>query len=249
MGYITGLGTLSSIDLYNSTTTVPGGLYVGAMAFGAQGQIYRFGLVGGVTLVVGNVLQSPVEDTTYENMAVLASAIATAGTVQTVNITNGTATITSPQYEGGSVSVYTTPDAGSEYTILGVTGTLTSGGALTVTIDRPLQTAWTTSTKVNMKRNPWNGMIQAPTTQTGIPVGVAMYAAANATYTWVQTRGMCAVLSDSSTYAVGSEVGTPCANTAGAPAVYAAGTTHSRVGTVLQAQASTHWVSIYLQID
>lgn len=249
MASFSGTTILSLQDLFASSTTQPGAQQVGQLGFSPDGKMFRYGLVGASALVVGNLLQSSAEDTTYENMAVLASAIATVGTPQTVNITNGTATITSQQFEGGSVSVYTTPDLGSEYSILGVAGTLTTGGALTVTLDRSLQTAWTTSTKVNMKRSPWSGMIQFPaSTQTGIPVGVAIYALPLATYGWVQTHGIASVLSDGSTFAVGSIVGTP-SGTAGCVTVAAAGTTHANVGVVQQAAASGHCISVFLQID
>lgn len=246
---LSGNPILSNIDLYSSDATIPGGLYVGARVDDPIGKTFRYGLVGASTLVAGNLLQSAAEDTTYENMAVLASAIASAGAMQTVNITNGTATITNTMFLGGSVGVYTTPDLGSEYTILGVNGTLTSGGALTVTIDRLLNTAWTTATKVNMKRSPWSGMIQAPaSTQTGIPVGVAVYPITAANFGWVQTHGIASVLSDGSTFAVGSDVGSP-SGTAGCVTVFAAGTTHTTVGNVQQAAASGHCISIFLRID
>lgn len=248
MGYLTGAGTLSYNDLNVSDATIPGGLYVGKLAFGTQGQMYRYALAGGSSLVVGNLLQAAAEDTTFENMAVTASAIATAGALQTVNVTNGTTTVSANQFDGGSISVYTTPDGGKEYAILGHT-TGGSGAALVVTVDRPLGTAWTTSTKINMKRSPWSGVIQAPaTTQTDMPVGVALFAITNAQYGWVQTHGLCAVLSDGSTFAVGSDVGTP-SGTAGAVTVFAAGTTHTSVGIARQAAASGHWISVFLRID
>lgn len=248
MASLTGIATLSLQDLYTSSATLVGGLQVGQLGISGEGKMFRYALVGGSSLVVGNVLQTSAEDTQFENMAVLAASVASAGTVQTVSITNGTTTVSANQYDGGSVSVYTTPDGGSEYTILGHT-TGTSGANLTVTLDRPLQNAWTTSTKVNMKRNPWSGVIQFPaTTQTGIPVGVAVFAITNAQYGWVQTHGVASVLSDGSTFAVGSEVGTP-SGTAGAATVYAAGTTHAKIGSVQQAAASGHWISVFLQID
>lgn len=248
MATLSGRATLSTIDLYTSTTDQPSGLYVGALQDGLNGKLFRYALVGGVALVAGNLLQSAAEDTTYENMAVLATAIATT-TPQVVNITNGTSTITSQQFEGGSVSVYTTPDLGREYTILGVTGTLTTGGALSVTVDRPLGTAWTTATKVNMKRNVFSGVIQYPTTQTGVAAGVAVFALPNATYGWVQTHGMAGVLSDASTFAVGSSV-VPSLSAAGAVGVNVAGTTHQfGIGAALQAAASAHVISVFLTID
>lgn len=248
MAMLTGVATLSDIDLYTSDTTVPGALYVGALIQDPLGKLFRYSLVGAVTLVVGNLLQAAAEDTQFENMAVLASAIASPGAMQTVNVTNGTTTVAANQFNGGSISVYTTPDLGSEYSILGHT-TGGSGAALVVNTDRLLQTAWTTSTKINMKRSPWSGVIQFPiTTQTEIPVGVAVYAIPNAAFGWVQTRGVAAVLSDNSTFAVGSSVGTSL-SAAGAVGVNVAGTTHTGVGVARQANASTHCISVFLKID
>jgi hypothetical protein len=248
MAFITGPRHIADIDLYATSTTIPGGFSVGDYVVGSNGKGFRLALVGGSALVMGNLLQAAAQDTSYENMAVGTAGAAGDTTLQ---VTNGTATITNEQFLGGSLSIYTagTIAIGDEYTILGVTGTLTTGGALTVYLDRPLRAAVTTSAKVNMKRNPWSGVIQAPaSTQTSIPVGVALTAAASATYTWVQTHGPAAVLSDGSTFAVGSEVGTP-SGTAGAVTVYAAGTTHARVGSALQAAASAHAISVFLQID
>lgn len=249
MAFITGLPTISEIDLYSVQSTNTTGAYgIGTLIYGVNGKGFRYALVGASNLVMGNLLQTSAEDTTYENMA-----IGTAAAVGDLflQVTNGTSTITSTQFEGGSISVYTagTVAIGDEYTIVGVNGTLTTGGALNVFLDRPVRTAFTTSAKVNMKRNPWSGVIQFPaTTPTGIPVGVALTAATAANYTWVQTHGIGAVLSDGSTFAVGSEVGTP-SGTAGAVTVYAAGTTHARVGSVQQAAASAHAISVFLQID
>lgn len=249
MANITGIGTIGAPDLYATSTTPGEGLMVGQIAWdGKTGKAFRYSLVGASALVKGNLLQEAAEDTTYENMA-----IGTAGAVgdSFLQVTNGTATITSAQFFGGSISSYTagTVAVGDEYTVTGVTGTLTTGGALNVYLDRPLRYAYTTSAKVNMKRSAWSGVIQAPaSTQTGQAVGVAIYEVAAAGYGWVQTHGPAAVLSDGSTFAVGSNVGTP-SGTAGCVTVFAAGTTHQMVGVSRQAAASAHVISIFLQID
>lgn len=247
MATLTGVATIAVNDLYTSDTTIPGGLVLGQLAVDAGGRFFRYALAGASNLVVGNLLQEAAEDTQFENMAVLASSIATAGALQTVQVTNGTTTVNAHDFDGGSLVVYTTPDLGREYTILSHT-TGTSGATLTLTLDRPLQNAWTTSTKVTMKRSPWAGVIQFPTTQTGMPVGVAVYALPSASYGWVQSHGSASVLSDNSTFAVGSAVGTSLA-TAGAVGVNVAGTTHTTVGVARQANASGHNVSVFLQID
>ncbi len=253
MAFITGVPTLSEIDLYQTSTQPVGPYYVGAYIQGVNGKGFRYALNGAATLVIGNLLQNSANDTTYTNMAVGTAAVAGDLSLQ---VTNGTATITSTQFEGGSLGVYTAGTAaiGEEYTIVGVTGTLTTGGALNVFTDRPLRTAFTTSAKVTMRRSPWSGVIQAPaSTQTGIPVGVALTtaAASSATvpvYTWVQTHGIASVLSDGSTFAIGSEVGTP-SGTAGAVTVYAAGTTHAKVGSAINAAAASSAIPVFLQID
>lgn len=248
MASISALAFSGGSDLYTTTATPGDGIYPGQIVWdGKAGKAFRYALVGGSSLVMGNLLQEAAQDTTYENMAV-----GTAGAVGdlSLQITNGTATITSAQFVGGSINTYTagTVAVGDEYTITAVTGTLTTGGALNVYLDRPLRYAYTTSAKVNMKRSPWSGVIQAPTTQTGIAVGVAQYVITNAQYGWVQTHGICSVLSDGSTFAVGSDVGTP-SGTAGCVTVFAAGTTHQRVGVARQAAASAHAITVFLQID
>lgn len=249
MASLNGLSFISAPDLYTSSPTPGEGLVIGQIAWdGKTGKAFRYSLVGASALLKGNLLQEAAEDTSYENMAV-----GTAGVVGDafIQVTNGTATITSAAFVGGSISVYTagTVAVGDEYTIVGISGTLTTGGALNVYLDRPLRYAYTTSAKVNMKKSAWSGVIQAPaSTQTGQAVGVAVYEIAAANYGWIQTHGPAAVLSDGSTFAVGSNLGTP-SGTAGCATVFAAGTTHQLIGVSRQAAASAHVISCFLQID
>ncbi len=242
---------ITNLDLYQSGTDILGAEQIGQRVPGLNGKEFALALVGGSALVAGNLLQSAVEDTQFENMAVTA----TAAGVNYINVTNGTTTVVPYYFNGGSISVYTAGGVaiGEEYTILGVSGTLTSGGALQVFVDRPIRTALTTSAKVNMKQNLFNGVIQFPaTTPTGVPVGVAIFAAATGSSTvqsstFVQTKGAVAVLSDGSTFAVGSAVGTP-SGTAGAVTVYAAATTKTAVGDALQAAAAAHAIAVNLKL-
>lgn len=249
----TGPTFLSSIDLYKADTVKVQS--VGQIVWdGNTGKAFRYALNGAVALVKGNLLQEAVADTQFINLG-----IGTAGAVGDafLQVTNGTTTVVPTQYLDGTINVYTagTVALGDEYTITAVTGTLTTGGALNVYTDKPLRYAYSTSAKVNMFASPWAGVIQAPvTTQTGMPVGVAIYEIPASTstifqYGWVQTHGICNVLSSGDTFAVGSELGTPCITAGGSPGVYVAGTTHSRVGIVRQAAASGHGIVLFLQID
>lgn len=248
MASVSGIGLISTNSLYTSTAAPAQGMVIGQLVQdGNTGKLFRYVLAGASNLVTGNLLQAAAQDTQFENMAVTAT---TAGSPY-INVTNGTTTVVPAAFIGGSISFYTAGGIaiGDEYTITGVTGTLTSGGALQVWTDQPLRTTITTSAKVVMKKSPWSGVIQAPaTTQTEMAVGVAIYPIAATEYGFVQTHGVCSVLSDGSTFAVGSDLGTP-SGTAGCVTVFAAGTTHMRVGVSRMAAAAAHTISAFLMID
>lgn len=252
MAKITGIGLISGIDIY-TTDTIPQH-QVGTIVWDSNsGKAYRYALIGASALVMGNLLQEAVRDTTYENMVLGTAAVAGDPSLQ---ITNGTATITSANFAGGQIHSYTAGGVavGDEYTITAITGTLTTGGALNVFLDNPVRTAATTSSTWVMKRSQWSGVIQFPaTTPTGIAAGVAIVANTASTasvlqYGWVQTHGPAAVLSDGSTFAVGSAVGTP-SGTAGCITVYAAATTKQVVGIAREAAASGKAIAVHLTID
>lgn len=247
MGNLTGTGIITSIDLYSSETTLASGREIGELVFGANGKGYRYGLAGEL-VVVADVYQGSVIDTQFNNMAVTASAIATNSNLQQVNITNGTTTVAANQFDGGTAVVRVTPDLGNEYTILGHT-TGTSGAALVFTVDRPLQTAWSTATKVTLRRSPWSGFIKAATTLTASVAGIAIFPIPSAAYGWLQTKGVAAVFSDSSTFAAGSDVGIPGA-TAGFVGVNVAGTGKcNTIGRAMQANDSGVPIPVELLID
>lgn len=249
MAGLSGTGLIGAPDLYSATATPGENLSVGQLFWdGKTGKAFRYILNGAAALVKGNLVQEAAQDTTMENMVVRTAGVA--GN-RFLNITNGTSTITNAMYVGGSLSIYTAGTIAicDEYTVTGVSGTLTTGGAMVVHLDRPLRAAVLTTATVNLKRSPWSGVIQAPvTTATGMICGVAHYEVPAEYYGWVQTHGIVSVLSDNGTFAVGSGVGGPL-TVAGAIGVYAAGTGAQLVGVCRMAKASAKGIVAFLQID
>ena len=249
MSNITGIGIIGAPDLYSATATPGEGLMVGQLAWdGKVGKAFRYVYNGDVALIKGNLLQEMIEDTGFNNMTV-----GTAGVVgdSYIQVTNHDVTITQAQYMGGSIGVYTagTVAVGDEYTIVGLGGTLTTGGAMKVYTDRPLRYAFTTSATVNVKKSPWSGVIQTPTTTaTGMCVGGAIYEIPANYYGWVQTHGVFTMLSDNSTFAVASMLDS-MGDAAGAGSVFAAGTGHQTIGVSRTANATTKGIPVFLQID
>lgn len=250
MANITGPAITADIDLYSSQSTIPSGLYVGAKVEGANGKVFRYVKAGGSALVVGNVVQSPAVDTAFDDLAV---AVAASAGDRTVTLTNGASTIAANDFDGGtfevSVNSASGTNLGDEYTIIGHTVDASGNASVTFTLDRPLRTGLTTSTtKVTLRRSPWSGVIQLPTTQTGTPAGVAIYAIPAGKYGWVQSRGVAAVLSDNSTFAVGSALSNSVA-TAGCVGVFVAGTARSFIGHAMRASATGKTIPVQLAIE
>lgn len=241
MANISGAPTLGVQDLYSSSSFK--GHELGFRVQGPNGKEFRYALFGELG-VVGDIYQSSAVDTQFTEMAVPAN---TAAGSTTVTITNGTTAVTAGQFIDGSLTVAVTPGLGEEYTIVSH-GTATNGSSWSITLDRPLRTAWTTSTKVSVRRSPYSGVVKCPTTLTGTVTGVAVYAVASGEYGWLQTKGVAGVLSDNSTGAVGSDVGVPGA-TAGSVGVNVAGTGKSNtVGRAMSALSNGKVVQVDLCI-
>lgn len=247
MASISGTSGIAGTDLYSSSA-VPTHMIGTIMWDYKTGKAYRYASAG-ETLVVGNLMQAAVRTAQHENLAIGTAAVAKDTYLQ---VTNGSTTIVPADFIGGTISVYTagTVTICDEYTIVDIKGTLTSSGALKVYTDKPVRYAYTTSATVNMKKSPWANVIQAPiTTATEMCVGTAIYPIPSGEYGWIQTHGAATVLSSNQTFAVGSNIGTPCLDAAGAVNVYAAATGKQSIGVSRMANATGAGVAVFLRID
>ncbi len=194
MANITGTAIIGQ-DFYADSTTPEAGVKLGQLAFDGYGNKYRYMKVGPVALVTANLLQEPVEDTQFVSMTPTATAI---GAID-ITVTNGTTTVAAGDFVGGRLTISVTPGLGQSFYILSHT-TGGSGASITYTVDRPLKIALTTSSRVSVRKNPYNGVIQYPvTTQTGGAVGFALLANAIGGYGWIQSGGDAAVTFDTGT--------------------------------------------------
>lgn len=235
---------ISPVDLYQGVTDIPGAELLGNRERGLNGKEFAYALAGASNLVLGNLLQSPVISAQFDDMVVPAAVASGQVSGAPITLTNGTVTVNQNDFAGGTFS----DSAGEEYTIMGTSNAaVTSGNPLPVFLDRPIRTAMTTSTTVTLRKNPYGGVIQMPTTPTGHPVGVAIYAIPATQYGWIQVRGTANVLSDNTTGAIGSDVSNSTA-TAGAVGVAVTGTTRSLVGTTQRALSSAKQIPVLLKM-
>lgn len=214
-----------------------------------DGRKFRFALAG-VLMVVGDVQQAAAALATSEDLTPAAGAVDD----RIITFTHGAATTAINLFAEGSGVISVTPGGGDTYKIASHAAlrNATAGDVINLAPGQALRRALTTSSRLDLSRHPYAGCIEVPvTTITGAPVGVAVSAIANGSFGWLQTRGACGVLTDS-TNVVGTRAVVPSAAAGAAgpeTAVAANSAIEVTIGTVLVVAATTAWSTIFLTID
>lgn len=224
--------------IFASSTTQE--LPLGTRFVDQSGNAYRYVKAGGTALVVGTLLQAAAEATNHQNLTAPASAIG----VTSVAVTLGATAATANQYAEGWMVITVTPGVGYKYRISSHPAADASA-SLTVTLDDAIQIALTSSSRIDLLRNPYNAVIVYPTTATGAAVGVAVYPIAASSFGFIQSSGSAVILSDG-----GSTVGTNVsASNATAGSVEAAVTAQAFVGVAMTGVATTEYGSFLIHLD
>lgn len=213
---------------------------LGCLATTGDGRYFRYVIAGGTALVPGTLQASIAETTANERVAMAAASIGATSVSTTASIT-----VTANQYTGGYLMISSSTGAGYSYQI-GTHAAFTSAAATFNLVD-PITVALTSSSQVSLVPSPWNGVIQSPTSLTGVPVGVAVAATPISYYGWVQTVGPANVLCQA-TMTVGNRV---CASTttAGAVTVETGSLITPVVGNAMQGVTATQYGPIFLNIS
>lgn len=214
---------------------------LGELVHSNDGRAFRYVKAGGTALAAGKLQQSSAQDTGDQNLAIAAAA---AGASQIV--TTGTVTVTANQYAGGFAII--ADDAGEGY-LYGISSHAAATAAvLTLNLSDEIQVALTTSTTVDLVKNPFDGLIVNPTTPSGVPVGVAVKAITASYFGWLQVKGTASVLADGG-LTVGTDV-VASDNVAGAVEITADGTPEilSVVGTAITAATDTEYGAVNLNL-
>jgi len=212
---------------------------LGEKMYTPDGRAYRYALAGATNLVVGNLLQSPAEDTGDTDITPEATAIGA-----TSITTNSNVTVTANQYAGGYIHVVITPGLGQLFRVK--SHPAATAATVTFELEDPVQVALTTTSRFDLVLNPYNGVIQSPTTASGTIVGVAVNDITAGQYGWIQVEGVASILDDGGV-AVGTQV-VASNGTAGAVEDVAS-TTQQIVGTAVTASGTGEQAAIKLSFD
>lgn len=211
-----------------------------------DGRKFRFAAAGTSTLAIGDLLSAGVLTASQQD---LASAVGAVGD-RSVSLTTGASSARN-LFAEGYLQCSVTPGIGQVYRISGH-AVMTSGAGDLVFMSpgHALREAISTASRFNLVNNPYFRVIQIPaTTIASIPVGVAISAPTTLRGCWIQTRGVCAVLT-SGTVIAGDEAA-PGLGTGGAIGPIANDTqdTNPHVAWTIFASASGAASPFFLTID
>jgi len=241
----TGPVHISSIDMYSEEATQMHAL--GAVGLAENGDLYRYTRVisTGTDLIAGNIHTSLAREANHQNVAL--SAAAAVGD-KLVIPTMGATAVDANEYDEGWLIFNDNSPEGEFYK---VTSHAANAGSLAtnINLERGLLTAATTSSEVELVRNPWNNVaISQLVTERATGVAVQDWDVSVANFGWLKTRGTASVLSD----ATGTTVGyfsTISDETNGALGVVSDIDQEPRVAQAMATGTATEFNAYYLLID
>jgi len=210
---------LTAQDVFISSATQ--NLPLGTYGETTDGRGFRYVKMGTVASVPGKVYQGPAEDTTNLNPSGGLSVSAAAVGATQVTLTSSV-TIAANLVAGGYLAVVITPGLGQLYRIASNTAVTAAAGCV-ITLEDPIRVALTTSSKIDLKKNMYDGVVVTPATMTNSVVGVATHIIAASEYGWLQTYGITSCL-ETGTGTCGTALGVLQGGTIGSLAPAIAGT-------------------------
>lgn len=163
--------------------------FLGEVVHSNDGRAFRYCRAGDTALVAGKLQQSSAQDTGDHDIAI--AAVSAGDTSVT---TTGTVTVTENQYAEGFLNVANEDGEGFLYKISGHAAA--TAAVVTINIADEVDTAMTTSSKIDLIKNPFDAVIVNPTTLTASPIGVAISDLTSSNYGWLQVKGPASVLDD-----------------------------------------------------
>lgn len=162
-----------------------------------DGRVFYYAQAGASALVAGNTVQSKVAHGASVHVSGLTIVNATATGVTTLSVTLATTNATRDQYADGYLTVDTSPGQAMYKVRSHPPIDSAADGEFTLYDNDQIVAAMTSGTTlVGLRENPFASVIAAPTTATGIVVGVVPVAVGAGEFFWAQTYGPAIVNTD-----------------------------------------------------
>ncbi|MBI5732620.1 hypothetical protein HY967_01530 [Candidatus Jorgensenbacteria bacterium] len=210
---------------------------LGEIIFANDGRAFRYCKAGTTALVAGKLQQSSAEDTGLQNLTAVAAAVDDLSVASTTTVT-----VTANEYAEGFALVTVTPGVGRQYKVKGHIAY--TSAAPTFNLFEGVVVALTTTSRLDLVRNPYSAVVVNPITLTSAPIGVAVHPITASQFGWLQVLGVANILADGAN-AVGANV-VASNGVAGAVEDAAAPGLQPLVGTCLTGAADTEYGAVRL---
>jgi hypothetical protein len=218
-----------------------------------DGRVYRYVKAGATDTLPGRVYQSAVPVPGHQSLVVHTTGAALGGNSVTVTCVS---TVAANFYAEGYAIVATSAGAGYMYTINSHPA-VSTGAAGVFSFYSPednVQVAIDNTSTITLVPNKYSGIVIVPaTTATGLVVGVSTYIITAAQYGWIQTWGLCAVLTNDASLMgqLMNGIAASCGRAAGisSPAVTACYITGQILGQIFQTGVAGQWTAIDLRVS
>lgn len=186
-------GAAVSIDVHAVEPTAQHQL--GVRFEDADHNVFRYAKVGASNITRGHLQLAPAPKTNHHNIA-----WASGGELQstTVTVTLGATAATANEYAGGYLITNDATGEGTKYRIKSHPAA-NSSATLELTLFDPIQEiALVSGSEVSLVHNAYNGVVEG-TASTRRAAGVPLVSANAGEFVWLQTKGVCPVLCDTTT--------------------------------------------------
>ena len=242
------VGGVIDFDPFNSRAAGDPSMDLGGLIELNDYRAFRYAKVGAANISQGKLEQAPAPKANHTNNAVTA-AVAAGANIVPITLAGATAAVVS-EYDDGLLVVNAGPGAGQTYRI-SHNPAIASSGSGNITLIDPIAVALTTSSKVTLVHNAFNGVVEVAAA-TRRPGGVPLTNLTAAYEGWLQTKGVASVLAQGA-IAVGSNVvssGTVAGAVAAVSGTYATDLATVQVGSAtVVAGVDTEYRPIVLTID
>lgn len=240
---LTGGLILSSTDIYTNDDVQMHPL--GACGQDKHGDLYRYAKLASNDVSAGYLVTSLAAEANHQNIAV---AVATAVGDTAIELTPGATAVDANEYDWGYLVFNDVSPEGEWYRITSHDAANAST-QFTVNVERPFLTATTTSSEATLVRNPWQKpAVSQLVTERAAGVTVVDVDVSARPYTWLKTRGVASVLTDTAGVTVGY-FATISDQVNGALGVISDIDQEGRIAQALSTGTATEFNAYYLTID
>ena len=237
-----GFTVITANDIYENDTVAQHA--IGQLAMDKYGDLYRYAKLD-ADVSAGYLLTSKAREGNHQNIAL--SAIAAKGATLVIPTIGATA-VDANEYDGGYMVFNDNSPEGEWYRIDHHDA---SAGSLPCNfyLERPLMTAATATSQVSLVRNPWmKPAVSQLIAERAAGVTVLDVDYSEARYTWLKTKGVAAVLADTTGVTVGYRV-TISDQVNGAVGVLSDLDSECEVGQAMEAGTNGEFNPVWFTID